>query len=64
MKVLESYKVRTHEVRIVAPETPEEDREIKRIIREVREEEKKRASFAWQIVRNKKRSKGTLKKKT
>lgn len=50
MKVLKAY-----EVRIVAPETPEEDQEIKRIIREVKEEDKDRSAFEWKVVRNKKR---------
>lgn len=52
MKVLKSY-----EVRIVAPETEEEDQDIKRTIREVKEEEKTPEKFEWEIVRNKKRDK-------
>jgi hypothetical protein len=48
MKVLKSYQVR-----IVAPETKAEDQDIKRVIREVKEEEKHPETLKWEANPNK-----------
>ena len=49
MKVISK---KTFEVTIMAPESPEEDQEIKRIIKEVKEE--KFQASGWKVIDNSK----------